>query len=195
MTIFIAYKDIKDNYKTSWQIPYAELLSTFEWRDFRQSIISRDKHKCTICNKEQSDKVGQTYFRKPTSQEIAERSKQTFFDLLGDGSIMVKLKPVPIVGIKTDNPTILHVHHSYYIFGNAPWEYNIDTLITVCHDCHINIHRITRIPVYVNDKLEAILNLTPCIRCNGTGFLEEYHYYQNGICFRCEGRKFEEFIS
>ena len=30
----------------------------------------------------------------------------------------------------------LHVHHKIYIAGYDPWEYDDDTLITYCEDCH-----------------------------------------------------------
>lgn len=194
MRTFIAYKDIKDNYKNSWHIPYDILLNTIEWREFRQTIINRDNGKCRICNKVQSEKIGWDYFRQPTEEEIAENSKEQLFDLLGDGTFMVKMKYAPIVGIKTDTPIILHVHHKYYIFGDLPWEYKSEALMTVCHDCHVGIHDKEKIPVFIDDSFKEKIDLTPCHRCNGTGFLEQYLYFQNGICFKCNGRKFEEFI-
>ena len=30
----------------------------------------------------------------------------------------------------------LHVHHTYYIPGNRPWQYPLDSLITLCYNCH-----------------------------------------------------------
>lgn len=32
----------------------------------------------------------------------------------------------------------LHVHHKTYKKGAKPWEYDNDSLITLCHDCHEN---------------------------------------------------------
>jgi hypothetical protein len=32
--------------------------------------------------------------------------------------------------------TTLHVHHKYYTYGNEPWEYDNDVLITLCEHCH-----------------------------------------------------------
>lgn len=34
----------------------------------------------------------------------------------------------------------LNVHHAYYEAGKAPWEYDSDTLTTLCEDCHQKIH-------------------------------------------------------
>ena len=30
----------------------------------------------------------------------------------------------------------LHVHHGYYVFGRAPWEYEDSTLYALCDLCH-----------------------------------------------------------
>lgn len=30
----------------------------------------------------------------------------------------------------------LHVHHCYYEFGRDPWEYDRDTLMALCEECH-----------------------------------------------------------
>jgi hypothetical protein len=30
----------------------------------------------------------------------------------------------------------LHVHHRYYRWGNDPWDYPNDALVTLCEDCH-----------------------------------------------------------
>jgi hypothetical protein len=99
-----------------------------------------------------------------------------------------------LVGIPTEDPTILHVHHTFYIFGNLPWEYNYETLKTVCHNCHCEIRSSENIPVYSNKNMKEKLSLTVCPRCNGTGFLKEYHYFKDGVCFSCQGRKYLEFI-
>lgn len=39
-----------------------------------------------------------------------------------------------------------------------------------------------------------IVHLTPCSRCGGTGYFQEYRHIDNGICFRCKGNRFEEFV-
>lgn len=38
-----------------------------------------------------------------------------------------------------DGKTTLHVHHGYYERGLDPWEYDDDTLHTLCEECHKNI--------------------------------------------------------
>lgn len=35
-----------------------------------------------------------------------------------------------------DGENTLHVHHCYYKKGNAPWEYQLESLVTLCKECH-----------------------------------------------------------
>jgi 5-methylcytosine-specific restriction endonuclease McrA len=35
----------------------------------------------------------------------------------------------------------LNVHHLYYEKGFDPWEYDDDSLVTLCDDCHEIIHK------------------------------------------------------
>lgn len=36
----------------------------------------------------------------------------------------------------SDGTNTLHVHHRYYESGKKPWEYNMNTLVTLCECCH-----------------------------------------------------------
>jgi hypothetical protein len=47
---------------------------------------------------------------------------------------------------------------------------------------------------YLDENGERIGFLTPCLKCFGAGAFPEYNHIQNGICFRCNGAKYEEFI-
>lgn len=38
---------------------------------------------------------------------------------------------------KTDT---LNAHHSYYEFGRNPWDYPLDSLVTLCGECHEGEH-------------------------------------------------------
>lgn len=35
-----------------------------------------------------------------------------------------------------DTTSTLHVHHTYYLRGNNPWEYPAESLLTLCDYCH-----------------------------------------------------------
>lgn len=91
---------------------------------------------------------------------------------------------------------LLNVHHRYYIFQNEPWEYHDNALITLCQTCHKMVHDTLPSLVYTQrDGILRPMKFTPCTRCRGYGYLSEYNYVKNGICFRCEGVKYEELIS
>lgn len=81
----------------------------------------------------------------------------------------------------------LNVHHKYYIEGVKPWDYEDSALVTLCQDCHYKRHNET-IPVY-KSIIQKIPNyyIEKCQRCGGSGFIEQYDYYCNGICFACYG--------
>lgn len=89
----------------------------------------------------------------------------------------------------------LHVHHKHYIFGLDPWEYKDSELITLCEDCHSSLHAKEKVPTYrLENGVLEIVELTPCSRCNGIGYFSEYKHVQNGVCFRCHGQLYDEFI-
>lgn len=87
----------------------------------------------------------------------------------------------------------LHVHHKYYIEDYFAWEYPNDALITLCQSCHEKIHENQEIPVY-NTEFEFQGYYTYCKRCHGAGVFPEYSHVQNGVCFRCDGMRYEELI-
>ena len=188
-----SYNDIKDDYENSWHVPYSVLLKTNEWLNLRERIVTRDNHTCNNCHQQESQKQGGTYYRFPTMAEAIDNQKRTVIDYLGDGSVIFNMPGIEVVGYATDTPIILHVHHKYYIATYLPWEYKEHALVTLCHQCHYKIHREEKIPVYLDDSFKEKLQFTVCDRCSGTGFLEEYFYYQNGVCFKCDGRKYMEF--
>ena len=80
----------------------------------------------------------------------------------------------------------LNVHHTYYIKGHKPWEYENDSLVTLCEDCHRKRHEGTAVPL-LNDNKELVANLATCPRCGGSGYLPQYSHVEHGICFKCNG--------
>lgn len=83
-------------------------------------------------------------------------------------------------------PDELQVHHKYYVKGKYPWQYPDDAFITLCPECHKKLHSKENIPVYNNEKIKIGLAQT-CQKCEGLGFIPEYYYHLNGICFDCWG--------
>lgn len=87
----------------------------------------------------------------------------------------------------------LHVHHKYYQKGLFPWEYPDEALITMCWQCHMELHSTQSVKAYDENGIEEGF-LTPCNRCGGAGHFPQYSHVKNGICFRCGGSCYEEFI-
>lgn len=71
---------------------YSDKLRDPRWREIRDRVLTRDKHRCQVC---------------------------------GIGAI----------GFRGEN-VILNVHHRCYHPNKEPWEYEIQSLITVCETCH-----------------------------------------------------------
>ncbi len=88
----------------------------------------------------------------------------------------------------------LHIHHKYYIKGQKPWEYKDEVLITLCADCHQKKHSTSSISLYSNEMQIIKSHLPVCERCNGKGFIPQYHYHYGGICFKCNGEGVYDYI-
>lgn len=87
----------------------------------------------------------------------------------------------------------LQVHHKYYQLGALPWEYPDDALTTLCWYCHEELHKNGKVPVF-DGHGDSVGEYTYCKRCHGAGEFPEYSHVQSGICFRCQGAKYEELI-
>lgn len=81
----------------------------------------------------------------------------------------------------------LHVHHKLYIENREPWQYKDENLITLCSDCHAEIHKTETTPLLSETGNVIYSDLPICDRCDGRGELPQYKYYMNGICFKCHG--------
>lgn len=88
----------------------------------------------------------------------------------------------------------LHIHHTYYQTGKLAWQYDEAALQTLCWTCHEKLHAEKTIPIF--DSLgNNIGTYTNCKRCYGAGYFPDFHHVYSGICFRCDGKRFEELIS
>jgi hypothetical protein len=201
--------ELQDKYRGS-RIPYEELLRTPEWLDFRVPIIDRDGHKCTKCSAPETEyAVGRhvywikQYDNKVVSQQFWKKWEE-FKKIPGNETAPFEPAEEDYIKVpefeyetmvKVDAPVRLHVHHKYYLEGMWPWQYPLDSLVTLCNWCHAELHANEKVPYYRRDNEDLVeWNLTPCIRCNAAGFLPQYDYVENGICFRCHGYKYEELI-
>jgi len=84
----------------------------------------------------------------------------------------------------------LHVHHKYYQIGKLAWEYPNEALETLCWHCHEKLHSECEIDI-LDENGNIIETRKRCNRCLGAGRFPEYNHIQNGICFECNGERFE----
>jgi 5-methylcytosine-specific restriction endonuclease McrA len=87
----------------------------------------------------------------------------------------------------------MHIHHKYYQKGLLAWEYPDAALITLCWDCHEELHKNATVPE-LDENGNQIRLLTCCPKCHGAGWLPQYKHVENGICFKCDGRRFTNFV-
>ena len=171
---YIKLKEIKQEN----EISYSDLLLTNEWKNKRHEILKRDNYYCQNCGK---------------SDTIWHSGNNVSFKKVE--GIINGLHISIDAPFNSNEQIYLHVHHTYYIDQKLPWEYENESLKTLCNQCHMILHENTKIPIYtiMNDELVE-LKYTPCSRCNGVGYFPEYSHIQGGICFRCKGVRYEEFI-
>lgn len=118
----IEYDELKKVYPNT-TIPYSELLRTKEWKLFREKILKRDNYRCCRCNN--------------LATETSSDGKFTAFEVL----VVPEYDVEHIELVYQDRYYQLHAHHKYYISSKLPWEYKIESLITLCQYCHEEIHK------------------------------------------------------
>lgn len=201
---------------------YQEQLRSEAWQNRRKSILHRDHNRCAKCNNmvilQHEGVLTGRAINHENDWGIDIIVTVLSRDLLIRASIsdeikatlpkMVKVYYYMDAEIQSNKPKIaaildesgefihvpgLHVHHQYYQFGKMAWDYPEEALITLCWICHENTHKSASIPI-LDDKGRNIGKLTPCIRCYSAGYFPEFRHVNSGICFRCKGARYEEFI-
>lgn len=87
----------------------------------------------------------------------------------------------------------LHIHHTYYQEEKFAWEYENESLQTLCWFCHEKLHQDQSIPRLNKDGVN-IGKLRNCKRCYGAGYFPQFKHVDSGVCFHCRGKRFEELI-
>jgi hypothetical protein len=80
----------------------------------------------------------------------------------------------------------LNIHHKKYNKGRKPWEYDAGSLVTLCEDCHHDIHEKVITPI-LDESGNRIGAAVTCDKCGGSGYLPQYKHVEHGICFKCKG--------
>lgn len=125
---------------------------------------------------------------------ITLKSGESYNSFIPKGYILdeIQLK-VPFISEFRIN---LNVHHKYYLFSAKAWEYPDEALVTLCEHCHLQVHEENSIKIYTYDANNQMIdmNYTPCMRCHGAGYFPQWNHIEHGICFRCNGARYEELI-
>lgn len=183
--------------KAGGRIAYADLLLLKEWKDKRQQIKHREHNHCQVCKEKCMDDylpklVGRSgVFFEPATYEEVDAEIEIVHPIYGVVGTYPgqEMKLVP-----QDIPRFAHIHHTYYVWRKLPWDYPNESLMLVCHLCHADIHETQQITVYTDTNFNQSQSLTLCSRCNGTGYLFQHSHIENGVCFRCNGACFDEWM-
>ena len=198
------YLDIKTELDSlTRQEQYRALLLTKEWFEFRLKILDLDNRQCQVCQLKEGpieEKIPTEVYQKEMevvlkhNEEFRKKSKNPDFQerqlkiLTGEiNGEFEGLMPFPsdtnIIG-----HTILQIHHKLYYLTHLPWEYKRKDVVTLCTVCHKSEHENKVIYVYDDQTMNKKVELTCCSKCGGTGYIPEYDYFKNGICFSCGGQ-------
>jgi 5-methylcytosine-specific restriction endonuclease McrA len=191
-------KIVQNKLRGDEKVLYSDELSSLEWKTKRDSIVERDATECKICFNKQSLYLEGKFFRPYSIEEQNEyekRHKEQLEEAMKTYGLTIS-EPSKLEKQyhQVFEPIKLHVHHKYYVNGNLAWEYPNEALISLCQNCHQNIHNTSNILVYEDESLVSKMNLTKCGNCNGSGYISKYHYFKEGICFTCNGYKYSELI-
>ena len=165
------YDEIEKEYKDT-RIPYSILLTSFEWKHFRDLIMREQGFICQICQQKPNYLAWELKSQYPNSNIYA--------------------RPIENGTEYSCTHIVMHLHHKYYINNRLPWQYRKEVLQTLCAECHTEVHKNQVIMKYQTEILENPEPTTNCKKCLGTGYIDEYHYYQSGICFMCDGKGYSE---
>ena len=127
------------------------------WKEKRQTILKRDNFTCQHC-KQFNPEIGlvQLFDKTIGDMEFHEYENHP------DPSQSVYRLSSSLTGytfeINFGNcwPVfpIMQAHHKRYINGREQWDYDDDDLITLCKNCHTNLHLSDLIPVLSKDKFQ-----------------------------------------
>lgn len=175
------------------QMTYGDLLNTLEWFSKRNTIIERDENQCVKCKRYKTFSLGGNHFRELTLEEKMQDEDRVKKSIkTNEAKYGFAIADAASAGIEVEKPIYLHVHHKYYILNKLPWEYQDDVLVTLCHFCHCEVHERDNIKIFKDERRAEEVNMTPCSRCLGRGYISEYRHVQGGICFRCHGFAYDE---
>jgi hypothetical protein len=120
-------------------------------------------------------------------------SNQEFFLQMFGHKGLNELNSIEIESSKWSYCFNMHIHHKYYQDELLAWQYPLKAYETLCWDCHEELHKNHTIPHY--DKCGELVDYYHrCKRCYASGWFPQFSHIRDGVCFNCEGERFEELI-
>ena len=165
------YAEIENEYGDT-KIPYSIILTSSEWKKFRDIIMREQGFFCQICKQKPNYLAWHLKGQYPDSNIYA--------------------RPIENGAEYSCTHIVMHLHHKYYVYDRLPWQYEKEALQTLCAECHTEVHKNQVIMKYQNDILENPEPTVNCEKCFGTGHIDKYEYYKAGICFMCDGKGYLE---
>ena len=157
----MTYKELRESNNLE-DINYFDLLRCEEWLVRRNEILNRDNFECTQCGSTRTQYT-----------KIINDIKYYYHEIKGQA-------------IESNEFVSLQIHHKLYIYNKLPWAYHDKYLETLCSICHHKFHNDHTVEVWDEHQLNK-MEIGPCDRCLGKGYIKEYKKIQNGICFKCRG--------
>jgi hypothetical protein len=192
-----SYSNIKaDLQNKTRREQYMILLQTAEWANFRIHILDRHGHACEQCRAPEEKEIEMSEDKKAAykaeyDKQLAEFNwrkanftREQWIESLLDGTYIGL--PAQVV-YKQIVHTSLQIHHKLYFENKLPWQYSAGHIQILCSNCHTEAHRTTRIYTYQDESMQFRKEEAQCERCSGTGYLPQYHYHDDGICYSCGG--------
>ncbi|MEO7293246.1 MAG: HNH endonuclease [Ginsengibacter sp.] len=126
------------------------------WREKREKILKRDNFTCQICN-QFNPEIGTVQMLNNLIGEMVVHEYVNHYDSYQSiYRLSSSLTGYPFeINFGDCWPVfpIMQVHHKRYINGREQWEYDDEDLITLCKNCHTNLHLNSLIPILSKDEI------------------------------------------
>jgi len=177
--------------ETPGKLLYGELLQLEEWYNKRINIIKRENHRCQKCSLlciDLDHLASYEPMRFPMLTAWLGKDPSNYPIKVKDGAMSRRLTEQELAVLRPQPVRLIpNVHHTYYVFNRLPWNYPDETFMLLCHLCHKEIHEEVKVYTYTSEDMDEKVETTPCGKCDGDGYFEEFSHIQGGICFSCGG--------
>lgn len=158
------------------------------------NFIKKNKNDYSFKGVKFAEAINQQMFEGQRYESFKKQYQETLvkgnFEIDKFGFFLMIAKDDEIFG-KQSSP--LEVHHLCYRKNTEIWNQKNEEYATLCNICHQITHQHFKIPVIDSNNVK-IESLVPCKKCGGRRILSEFRHVEGGICFRCRGEGFENYI-